>query len=87
MDLKKEFDKVLKDVPAASEDCLEVYENPYTYIFPILQQNKQKPITNSCRNNLWSKPILTLSKTDFRILIKKPCDEAFRVSFKFPRRG
>ena len=47
----------------------------------------EKPITNSCRNNLWSKPILILSKTEFKILRKKPGDEAFRVSFKFPRRG
>ena len=57
------------------------------YLFLILLQNKQKPITNSCRNNLWSKPILILSKTEFKILRKKPGDEAFRVSFKFPRRG
>ena len=55
--------------------------------FPILLQNKQKPITNSCRNNLWSKSILILSKTEFKILRKKPGDEVFRVSFKFPRRG
>ena len=57
------------------------------YLFPILLQNKQKPITNSCRNNLWSKSILILSKTEFKILRKKPGDEAFRVSFKLPRRG
>ena len=49
-------------------------------------QNKQRPITNSCRNNLWSKPILILSKTEFKILRKKPGDEAFRLSFKFPTR-
>ena len=30
---------------------------------------------------------LILSKTEFEILRKKPGDEAFRVSFKFPRRG
>ena len=52
--------------------------------FPILLQNKQKPITNSCKNNLWSELILILSKTEFKILAKKPGDEAFRVSFKFP---
>ena len=57
------------------------------YLFPILLQNKQKPITNSCRNNLWSKSILILSKTEFKILRKKTGDEAFRVSFKLPRRG
>ena len=51
-----------------------------TFLFPILLQNKQKPITNSCRNNLRSKPILTLSKTEFKILRKKPGDEMFRVS-------
>ena len=61
--------------------------NLYTYLFPILLQNKQKPITNSCRNILWSKAILILSKTEFKILRKKPGDEAFRVSFKFLRRG
>ena len=47
----------------------------------------KKPITNSCRSNLWSKSILILSKTEFKILRKKPGDEVFRVSFKFPRRG
>ena len=82
-----------------AEDCLEVYENCADHLnnnlmlkeisilfsFPILLQNKQKPITNSCRSNLWSKPILILSKTDFKILSKKPGHESFRVSFKFPR--
>ena len=79
---------------------MEVYENHAHHLninlilrkslylsFPILPQNRQKPITNSCRNNLWSKPILILSKTEFKILRKKPGDEAFRVSFKFLRRG
>ena len=56
-------------------------------LFPILLQNKQKPTTNSCRNNLWFKLILIISKTEFKILRKKPGDETFRVSFKFPRRG
>ena len=37
--------------------------------------------------NLWSKLILILSKTEFKNLRKKPGDEAFRVSFKFPWRG
>ena len=60
--------------------------NLYTYVFPILLQNKQKPITNNCRNNLWSKPALILSKPEFKILRKKPGDEAFRVSFIFPGR-
>ena len=27
LDLKKRFDKTLKNIPAVSEDCLEVYEN------------------------------------------------------------
>ena len=30
---------------------------------------------------------LILSKTEFKILRKKPGDEVFRVSFKIPRRG
>ena len=34
-----------------------------------------------------SKAILILSKTELEILRKKPGDEAFRGSFKFPRRG
>ena len=55
--------------------------------FSILLQNKQKPITNSCRNKLWTKPISMLSKKEFKILRKKPGDEPFRVSFKFPWRG
>ena len=70
-----------------SKQEADITGNLYTYLFPILLQNKQKPITNSCRNNLWSKPILILSKTEFKILRKKPGDEAFRVSFKFLRRG
>ena len=65
----------------------DITGNLYTYIFPILLQNKQKPITNSCKNNLWSKLTVILSKTQFKILTKKPGDEAFQVSFKFPRRG
>ena len=65
----------------------EITGNLYTYLFPILLKNKQKPITNSRRNNLWSKPILILSKTEFMILRKKPGNEAFRISFKTPRRG
>ena len=71
----------------SSKQQSEITGNLYTYLFPILLQNKQKSITNSCRNNLQSKPILILSKTEFRILRKRPGDEAFRVSFKFPRRG
>ena len=62
-------------------------ENLYTYLFSIRLQNKQKHITNSCRNNFWSKPILMLSKREFKVLMKKSGREAFRVSFKFPRRG
>ena len=78
--MKKRFDKALKNIPG-------IAGNLYTYLFPILLQNKQKPITKSCRNNLRSKPILILSKTEFEIFRKKPGDEAFRVSYKFPRRG
>ena len=40
-----------------------------------------KPITNSCRNNFLSKPILIPLKTVFKILRKKPGEEAFRVGF------
>ena len=58
--------------------------NVYTYLFRILMQNKQKPITNSCRKNLWSKLILTLSKTEFKILRKKPGDEAFSGFMQIP---
>ena len=49
-----------------------------TYLFPILRQNKQKPIRNICRSNLWPTPILMLSYTEFKILRKKPGDKAFR---------
>ena len=34
----------------------EIKRNLYTYLFPILLQNKQKQIGNSCRINLWSIP-------------------------------
>ena len=56
-------------------------------LIPILLKNKQKTITNSCRNKLWSKSILTLSKTEFTVLRKKSGVEEFQVLFKFPRRG
>ena len=71
----------------SSKQKPDITRNLYSYIFPILLQNKQKPITNSCRNNLWFKPILSLSKTECKILRKKPGNEALRVLFKFPRRG
>ena len=42
---------------------------------------------NRNQNNSWSKPILKLSNTEFKILRKKPGDKAFRVSFKFSTHG
>ena len=69
----------------SSKQWPEITGNLYTYLFPILQQKKQKPITNSCINNLRSKPILILSKTS--LLRKKPVDEAFRVLLRSLRRG
>ena len=65
----------------------EIKGNLYTYFFPILLQNKQKPIRNSCRSNLKSTPTLILWNIEeiFKILGKKPGDEAFQVSFKFLR--
>ena len=56
-------------------------------LIPILLKNRQKTVTNSCRNKLSSKAILTLSKTEFTVLRKKSGDEAFQVLFKFLRRG
>ena len=61
----------------SSKQWPEITGNLYTYLFWILLKNKQKPITNSCRNNLWYKPILILSKTEFKILSKKLGDEMF----------
>ena len=61
--MKKRFDKALKNIPG-------IAGNLYTYLFPILLQNKQKPITKSCRNNLRSKPILILSKQNLKFLGK-----------------
>ena len=51
----------------------------------ISLQNKQKPIRNTCRSNLWSTLILILWNTEFKILRKKPGDKPFQVSFEFPR--
>ena len=85
-DLLKVAWKCMK-IARSSKQKPEITGNLYTYLFPILLQNKQKPITKSCRNNLWSKPILILSKTEFKVLRKKPGDEAFRVAFKFLRHG
>ena len=56
--------------------------------FQILLQNKQKLTRKRLsKNDLWSKPILIISNNEFKILRRKPGDEAFRVSFKFPWRG
>ena len=50
LDLKKGFDKALKNIPVVGEDLLriawkckqerDITENPYTYLFPVLLQNK-----------------------------------------------
>ena len=61
--------------------------NLYTCLLLILPRNNQKPIRNTCRNNLWSTPILMLWNVEFKILRKNPGDEPFRVLFKFPTRG
>ena len=34
----------------------EIKWNLYTYLFPILLQNKQKPIRISCKSNFWPTP-------------------------------
>ena len=82
-----------------AEDCLEVHGDRADHLsnnlrlqeisilifFSVLLQNKQKTITNSCWNNLRSKLILILSKTEFKTLRTKPTDEEFRDSSKFPR--
>ena len=52
----------LKNPRWSSMQWPEIKGDFYTYLFPILLQNKQKPIRNSCRNNLWSKLILILLK-------------------------
>ena len=84
-----------------TDDCLEVYEScadnlsnklrlneiSILIFFPILLQNTQKPIRNSCRSNLWSKPILILWNIEFKVFRKKSGDERRRVSFKFLRVG
>ena len=51
----------------------------------ILLQNKQTPIRNTCRSNLWSTLILILWNTEFKILRKKPGDKPFQVLFEFLR--
>ena len=67
----------------SSKPQCDITGNLYTCLFPILLQNKQKPITNSCRKKLWSTPISILSKIEFKILRKKPGDEALsKIEFK-----
>ena len=39
---------------------LRLNEVPLLIFFPILLQNRQKPIKNSCRSNLWYTPMLIL---------------------------
>ena len=53
-----------------------------------INRNQSKIVAETTWSKpIWSKPVLILSKTEFKSLRKKPGDEAFRVSFKFPRRG
>ena len=59
----------------------------FILMFLLSLQNKQKPIRNSSCSNLWSTPLLILWNIEFKVLSKKPSDEAFRVSFKLPRHG
>ena len=95
--LKKQFDNCGRGF---TEYYLEGYENCADHLsnnlrlneiskltfFPILLQNKQKPVRDSCKRNLWSTPSLVLRNIEFKIWRNKPGDEAFRVSFKFSRR-
>ena len=39
-------------------------------MLPILLQNKQKPIRNNCRRNLWPIPISVLLNIEFNVLGK-----------------
>ena len=48
---------------------------------------KYSSYRGSCKSNLWVTPILILWNIEFKILIKKPGDEAFCVSCKFVRCG
>ena len=50
LDLKKGFDKALKNILAVSEDLLRIAWKCMT--IPVLLKNKQKPLTNSCKSNL-----------------------------------
>ena len=52
---------------------------PILIFFPILLQNKQKPIRNSCRSNLWATPTLIISNIEFKVLRKKPGDEENKI--------
>ena len=56
-------------------------------IFRFFKWSYSFTTRNSCRSNLWSTPMLMLWNFENKILRKKPGDEAFRVSLKFPRRG
>ena len=101
MELKKGFDKTLKNISSESQDFLRLARSVWKLCWSPKQQPQlkeiflliffpillQKPIQNSCRRNLWYKPILVLSNTELKMLTKKPGDEMFRVLFKFPRLG
>ena len=62
---------------------LRLNEISILIFFPILLSNKQKPIRNSCRSNLWLTLILILSNIEFKVLTEKPGDEVFWVLLKF----
>ena len=64
----------------------EIKWNLYTYLFPVLLQNKQKSIWNSSKTNLWLTPRPILWNITSNTLRKKP-GEAFQASFKLPRCG
>ena len=46
---------------------LRLQKIPVLIFFQFYLERNKKTITNSCRNNLWSKPISMLSKTEFKI--------------------
>ena len=65
---------------------LRLNEISLLIFFPILLQKNQKLERNSCRRKLLSTPRLILLNIDFKILRRRPDDEAPRVSFKLLRR-
>ena len=77
MDLKKGYDKTLKNIPRVSKHLLRIVWKCMFYC--KINRNQIEIVVEATYG--------VLGNIEFNIWRKKPRDEVFWVSFKFPRRG